>query len=243
MDPDELAEALAARTAPPSDGGTNFDGRIAVNPQTGQRVIYRISPGGRGRFVALNYENADPQARERVDQLTQRVGIGERTLDLGRQFMRGNFQHRTGGIQNDQNLPEWLRPRGAQQLAALSNQMVGSNWQPGTSGMMNTATEQNMMRLRYPSPTNRGDVNDDVYLSMAEELAVQREAVADMQRWLSQRSNLTGWDEQFGQRESQIRQQARATALRELQQMQGEVRGRGAPAADIRIDAGGNVIQ
>lgn len=229
--------------APPQQAAPQalYDGATATNRQTGQRIVYRISPGGRGRWVALSYETADPQARERVDTLTGRVQAGERTLDLGRRFMQGNFRHRTGGIQNDPNLPEFLRPQGAQELSALSNQMVGANWVPGTSGMMNTATEQNMMRQRYPSPTNKGDVNDDVFMSMAEELAVQREAVADMQRWLARRPNLTGWEQDFARREPQIRQTARTGALRELQGMQSAARG-GGSGREIHVDANGNRI-
>lgn len=216
MDPDEL-EAMLAQQAPAQEqSGTNWDGRVAVNPRTGERVVYRMNAQGRGRFVALNSDTAAPAARERVGELTTRSQTGRRTLGLAREFVDLNAEARTGGVQNDPNLPEFIRPDNAQRFQALSNQMVGSNWQPGTSGMMNTAIEQNMMRLRYPSPTNKGRVNRDVYLQMAEDVGVQEAAVSDMRNWLRQNPTLDGWDEHWAQIEARLRPQIRARAVRDF---------------------------
>lgn len=248
MDPDELAAALA----PPSSNGTNWDGRIAVNPQTGERLVYRMNPAGRGRFVALNSETADPQARERVEALQNRADIGSRTLNQARDFVQRNFTTPTGGLQNtlegaERAIAGAFRPNmfaRADELAALSNQMIGSNWQPGTSTMMNTAIEQEMIRRRYPSPTARGPANMQTYLNMAEEVAVQRAAVESMRAWLRTHTNLEGWDTEFARSEQDIRRRARAEAsagMRAYEQSGGNT---GASrAADIRIDAEGRPLR
>lgn len=246
MDEDELAAALA-QAQQPQDDGTNWDGRVAVNPRTGERLVYRMNAQGRGRFVALNADSAAPDARERVGELTTRAQTGRRTLGLARQFIDLNAEAATGGIQNDPNIPEFIRPGNAQRFQALSNQMVGSNWVPGTSGMMNTATEQNMMRLRYPSPTNRGPVNRDVYLQMAEDVGVQEAAVADMRRWLQRNPTLDGWDEHWSQIEARLRPQIRQRAARDfnanLAPRSQRRSGGEAQNNNIRIDANGNIIR
>lgn len=246
MDPEELAAALSGQQQAPS--GTNWDGRIAVNPQTGERVIYRIAPNGRGRFVALNSETADPQARERVEALQNRADIGSRTLGQAQRFVRQNFSTPTGGLQN--TLEGWprsvaaaMRPNmfsQADQLAALSNQMIGSNWQPGTSTMMNTATEQEMIRRRYPSPSAQGPANMETYLNMAEEVAVQRAAVESMREWLRRRPNLDGWDTEFARGEGEIRRRARAAAQQEMRRF--DPRANQRAGAEISIDENGNRI-
>lgn len=252
MDPDELADALAGAQQPPQQQNGLWDGRTATNPRTGERIIYRISPGGRGRWVALNSETADPQARERVQALQNRADIGQRTLGQANSFVRRNFTTPTGGLQNTlegapRAIGAFFAPRTfsqADELQALSNQMIGSNWQPGTSTMMNTATEQEMIRRRYPSHLAQGPANMTTYLNMAEEVAVQRAAVESMREWLRQRPNLDGWEQDFAQREREIRQQAREQARQEMEQHEQRMRagGRGRPPADIRIDANGNRI-
>lgn len=253
MDPDDLVEALAARSSPAQQqsNGPNYDGRVAVNPQTGQRLVYRISQGGRGRFVALNSETADAQSRERVEAIQGRADIGSRTLNQARSFVRRNFETRTGGLQNTldgplRSLAASVRPNmfsDADELQALSNQMIGSNWQPGTSTMMNTATEQEMIRRRYPSPTAQGPANMTTYLNMAEEVAVQRAAVEAMRNWLTQRPNLDGFDADFARREAEIRRSARNAAIEEMRQYQSRDGRPAAGASDIRIDAAGNVLR
>ena len=97
MDPDEIADAVAARQEP-VDNSTNYDGRVAVNSRTGERLVYRISPGGRGRFVALSADTAAPAARDRVGELTTRSQIGHRTLGLARKFIDLNATAATGGF-------------------------------------------------------------------------------------------------------------------------------------------------
>lgn len=231
----------------PAQRTTGWDGMTATNHQTGERLVYRINPSGHGRWVALNSAAAPQADRQRLTELTTRSQIGQRTLGLAREFEDLNATAATGGMQNDPGLPEWMRPQNAQRFQALSNQMVGANWQPGTSGMMNTATEQNMMRGRYPSPTNRGPVNRDVFLQMSEDVGVQQAAVNDMRQWLTQHTTLDGWDEHWGQIESRLRPQIRRQAeqqfnarVRQLQTPQSQSQGAG---ADIRIDRNGNLIR
>lgn len=243
---DDIADALANQQQPQQSDGTNWDGRVAVNRQTGERLVYRMNATGRGRFVALNSENADPQARERVAAIQSRADIGARTLTQAQQFVRQNFQTPTGGLQNTlqgdvRSLAAAIRPQmfsRADQLAALSNQMVGSNWQPGTTGMMNTPTEMAQVRARYPSPESQGPANMQTYLNMAEEVAVQRAAVESMRQWLRTRPNLDGWDADFARTEPQIRQRARAEADQGMREYQSDLRpnaanalARGGPAA------------
>lgn len=228
MDPEELA-AMQAQGAQQQQG-SNYDGRIAVNPQTGERVVYRISQGGRGRFVALNSETADPQSRERVANLQNMVTIGQRTMPLAQRFMQRNFDAPTGGIQNSPTMNPALRAtlaavrpnmfNAADELRGLSSQMVGSNWQPGTTGMFNTATEQEMIRQRFPAPTNLGRANMDVYLNMAEDVAAQQAALSSMRQWLTRHTNLDGWEEDFSRQEQSVRQRARAQANREMSDYQ-----------------------
>lgn len=225
MEPDELAAALQAnQPQAQQDDDYSWDGRTATNPRTGERIIWR---GNRrtGRFVAMNYENADPQSRERVEAIQSRADIGQRTLGQARQFVRQNFESPTGGIQNTlppgfrRSIAAAIRPEmfsDADELSALSNQMVGSNWQPGTSGMMNTATEMAQVRSRFPSPEAQGPANMETYLNMAEEVAVQRAAVASMRDWLRQRPNLDGWEQSFAAEQQQVRARARAAAQREM---------------------------
>lgn len=219
MDPEELAAALAGNQ---QQDDHSWDGRTATNPRTGERIIWR---GNRrtGRFVAMNYENADPQSRERVEAQQNMYTLGSRTLPQARQFVQQNFETPTGGLQNDADMPGWMRAlrpggvaAGADQMAAMSNRMVGSNWQPGTTGMFNTATEQQLVRSRYPSPEARGPANMETYLNMAEEIAVQGAAAESMREWLSQRPNLQGWEQSFAQTEQRVRQQARTAAQREM---------------------------
>lgn len=222
MDPEEELAALQQQQPQQPQGGSNYDGRIAVNPQTGERVIYRISPGGRGRFVALNSETADPQSRERVANLQNMVTIGQRTMPLAQRFVQRNFETQTGGIQNSPTMNPSLRSalatvrpnmfNDADELRGLSSQMVGSNWQPGTTGMFNTATEQEMIRQRFPSPTNLGRANMDVYLNMAEDVAAQQAALTSMRQWLTRHANLDGWEQEFTRQEPGIRQRARHDA-------------------------------
>jgi hypothetical protein len=231
MDPDELADALDARAPQQPQGGDNdmsWDGRTATNPQTGERIIWR---GNRrtGSFRALNYENADPQSRERVQNVDNLYSIGSRTLPQARQFMQQNFEAPTGGIQNTlppgfrRSIAAAVRPQmfsDADAQAALSNQMVGSNWQPGTTGMMNTATEMAQVRSRFPSPEAQGPANMQTYLNMVEEVAVQGAAVRSMRQWLQNRPNLEGWEQSFAAEQRQVRQRARAAAQREMSDMQ-----------------------
>jgi hypothetical protein len=244
---DELEDALANQQQPqPQQNGTNWDGRVAVNRQTGERLVYRMNATGRGRFVALNSENADPQSRERVEGLQNVTGVGERTLGQARNFVRQNFSAATGGLQNTltgdiRSLAAAVRPNmfsRADQLSGLSSQMVGSNWMPGTTGMMNTTSEMEQIRARYPSPTAQGPANMQTYLTMAEDVAVQRAALNSMREWLQRRPNLEGWEEDFTRREPQIRQRARASAETEMRESQGQLRpnlantlARGGPAA------------
>lgn len=255
MDPDELADALASAGGQSQQAGTNWDGRIAVNPRTGERLVYRVNPQGHGRFIALNAAAADPQSRQRLGDLTTRVSQGQRVLDIGRRFMDLNATAQTGGVQDDPNLPEFVRGAiapNAQRFRSMSQQMIGANWQPGTSGMMNTAVEMAMQANRYPSATNNGAANRDAYLGMAEDLGVQQAAVQDMRQWLTQHATLDGWDDQWAQKEQTLRPQIRERAAQDFNsrigQAQGGPRGswgapQGQPAADIRIDAQGRVVQ
>lgn len=227
MDNEDVADAVAQRLAPQGPE-TNWDGRIARNPRTGERLVYRMNPSGRGRFVALNAETADPQARERVEALQNRASIGQRTLTQAQRFVEQNFRTPTGGLQNTlegplRALAAAVAPdtfSSADELAALSNQMIGSNWQPGTSTMMNTATEQEMIRRRYPSPSAQGPANMQTYLNMAEEVAVQQEALANMRQWLTQHPNLNNWEAQWAPREAAVRARARAAALEQMRTYQ-----------------------
>lgn len=267
MDPEEVAAALS----PQPQRGALYDGATATNPQTGERIVYRISTGGRGRWVGLSYETADPQSRERVESVQNMSNVGNRTLPLATRFVQRNLNTETGGIQNAPEVPNWVRSimgvvrpsmiNEADELRAISNQMVGANWQPGTTGMYNTATEMEQARQRYPAPTNRGPANVDVYLNMAEDVAVQREAAQAMREWLSRNTNLQGFDQDFAQREPQIRSRARNQALETIRQTEranqnpGATAGadigariarqpaQAAPGADIVIDATGRVIR
>lgn len=240
MDPEEVAAALN----PQPQRGALYDGATATNPQTGERIVYRISTGGRGRWVGLSYETADPQSRERVENVQNMSNVGNRTLPLATRFVQRNLTAETGGIQNSPEVPNWVRAimgvvrpnmiNDADELRALSNQMVGANWQPGTTGMYNTASEMEMARQRYPAPTNRGPANMDVYLNMAEDVAVQREAAQAMREWLSRNTNLSGFDQDFAQREAEIRRRARSDALRSIRQAEFANNNPGATAgADI----------
>lgn len=221
MDPEELANALQDQPQQ-RQGRALDDGATATNPQTGERIVYRISNGGRGRWVRLSYETADPQSRERAENVQNIANVGNRTLPLATRFVERNLTTETGGIQNAPEVPNWVRSimgavrpqmiNEADELRALSNQMVGANWQPGTTGMYNTASEMEMARQRYPAPTNRGPANMDVYLNMAEDVAVQREAAQAMRDWLSRNTNLNGFDQDFARREPEIRRAARNEA-------------------------------
>lgn len=215
MEEDDILDAMAAGQRPQGAPGANYDGRIAVNPRTGQRLVYRINPSGHGRFVALSADTAAPAARDRVTELTQRAQTGGRTLNLANQFVDLNTHAATAGLQNDPNLPPWLRPQNAQRFENLSSAMVGANWVPGTSGMMNTATEQQMMRGRYPNPSFGGNTNRDILFQMTEDLAVQRAAVSDMRHWLTQHATLDGWDDQWAAKETQLRERLRPQIRRD----------------------------
>jgi hypothetical protein len=198
-----------------------YDGATATNPQTGERVVYRISQGGKGRWQALSADTAVPEARERFTNLNNMAQMGMRTLRSSQRFIDINANADTGGIQNDPNIPEFMRPPNAQRLQSLSRQMVGANWQPGTSGMMNTATEQNMAAGRYPSPTNKEEVNRDLYFRQAEDAVTQQHAVADMRNWLSQHPTLDGWDEHWSAIEPRLRAQVRRDSQRYYSQRHG----------------------
>lgn len=243
-------QGQAPPEAPQQQSQALYDGATATNRATGQRIIYRISTGGRGRWVALNAETADPQARERVENMQSMVNVGQRTLPQAQRFLQRNFRVPTGGIQNDPEMPAWIRSTigalgggdaitNADQMRALSSQMVGSNWQPGTTGMFNTSTEMEQARQRFPAPTNRGAANADVYTNMYEDMMVQREALADMRRWLGDHPNLNEWDAQWSRREGEVRQRARDDAGRWLRQEQTNSRS-GRP--NIMIDENGNRI-
>lgn len=222
---------------PQAAGGTNWDGRIAVNPQTGERLVYRTNPQGRGRFVALSTETADPQARDRYQEIVNRRNTGQRTLRLAERFLDTNADQNTGGPLDWAQREMGVRlpfsdkdtvPR-LQRLQSISNQMIGANWQPGTSTMMNTATEQEMIRQRYPTPNLRGPVNQEIYFDMVEDLAEQDAAVRDMERWLSRNPNLNGWDEHWATQAPRIRAQARREAINRFRE-----RGlRPGPAGDV----------
>jgi hypothetical protein len=268
MDPDELAETFAAARGESADNNT-YDGRMAVLAD-GRRAVWRGN-ARTGRLVALSYETADPQSRERVEGVQSMANVGNRTLPLATRFVQRNLTAQTGGVQNDPEVPSWVRStmgffrpnmiNDADQMRAISNQMVGANWQPGTTGMYNTATEQEMARQRYPAPTNRGPANVDVYLNMAEDIAVQRETAQAMRDWLSRNTNLDGFDQDFSRREAQVRARARNEALRTIRQTEfannnpGQTLGasigpRAAPratqpaqGADIVIDASGRVVR
>lgn len=251
MDEDEIANAVAAQMPQQApQGGTSYDGRVAVNPATGERVVWRISPGGRGRFVALSADTADAPSRERVTNLQTQVNVGRNTLPQAQRFMERNFAIPTGGLQNSlsgslraiASVPFGQQIADADQLNALSSQMVGSNWQPGTTGMMNTPSEMEQIRRRYPSPNNLGRANADVYGNLYEDMVAQREALADMRQWLSQHTNLNEWDAQWSQREPEVRQRARREAQQWLLQQQRERRGGGASGREIHVDANGNRI-
>lgn len=231
MDPEEIA-ALGGNQSAPSPTGL-YDGATATNPRTGQRIVYRMSPTGRGRWVALSYETADPQSRERVENVQNMANIGARTRPQAQRFVERNFTTPTGGFQNDPEMPAWIRSIAgalapetytqADELRALSSQMVGSNWQPGTTGMFNTATEMEQARQRFPAPTNRGPANMDVYLNMSEDIAVQRAAAEAMRQWLGQRPNLDGFDQAWAQQEPEIRRRARAEAQAQMRRVQTNV--------------------
>lgn len=251
MDENDVYDAVQAAQQPQQQsGGTSYDGRVAINPATGERVVWRISPGGRGRFVALSADTADAPSRERVTNLQTQVNVGRNTLPQAQRFMERNFATPTGGLQNSlqgdvRSFAASIRPNmfaDADQLNALSSQMVGSNWQPGTTGMMNTSTEMEQVRRRYPSPNNQGRANADVYGNLYEDMVAQREALADMRRWLSQHTNLNEWDAQWSQREPEIRQRARREATQWLQQQQRTSRGGGSSGREIHVDENGNRI-
>jgi hypothetical protein len=215
-----------------------YDGATATNPQTGERVVYRISQGGKGRWQALSADTAVPEARERFTGLGNMSRIGERTLNHARDFVDLNGQAATGGLQDDPNLPEFIRGAmapNAQRFRALSSQMVQDNWQPGTSGMLNTGVEQANASRRYPAPTNVGNVNRDVYLQMAEDVGVQQHAVQDMRTWLSQHPTLDGWDEHWGHIEPRLRGQIRQQATSAFNQR----RSGGQPPAPQAVPAPG----
>ena len=230
-----------------------YDGATAINRQTGQRIIYRVSPGGRGRWVALSFETADPQSRERVENVQNMANIGQRTLPQAQRFIERNMTVPTGGVQNSPTMNPSLRAtlasvrpnmfNDADQLRALSSQMIGSNWQPGTTGMFNTATEMEMARQRFPAPSNLGRANMDVFYNMTEDIAVQRASAEAMRQWLSEHPNLEGFDQDFARREPEIRRDARNEAIRWSQERYGQrPQSQQERAQRIRIDANGNPI-
>jgi hypothetical protein len=215
---DELAELLAGNAAP-SQGNdeSRWDGMTATNPQTGERIIYRISPGGRGRWVAMNSGNAPAQDREALQGDRARLTVLNRLAPLASEFNRVNRQEPTGSWWQGDSGRGFLNflpgQRGARQnldrMAGIESEFVRANIVPGTSGTANSVFEQELLREMTPNRAAVGPANSERMLGLHVERDLQAARVTEQERWLTRNPTLSGFAEHWQRREPQLRAELR----------------------------------
>jgi len=218
MDPDELADALATAApdlAPRQSDDSRWDGQTATNPRTGERIIYRISPGGRGRWVAMNSGNASQQDRETLQGEQGRLAVLNRLAPLSAEFNRLNrdeptgswFQGDTGrGLLNLNPFESRSRAR-LDRMAGLESEFVRANIAPGTSGTANSVFEQELLREMTPNRAAVGPANSERMIGLHVERDLQAARVSEQERWLQSNPTLSGFAQHWQTREPQVRQQ------------------------------------
>lgn len=194
-----------------------YDGATATNHSTGERLVYRISAGGRGRWVAMTPGSANAQDREALQGDQSRLSTLRRLAPLASEFSRINGAEPTGSFwQGDTgrgilgNAP-FVRPEALQNLdrmRGIEAEAVRANIQPGTSGTANSVYEQQVLREMFPNREAVGPANTDRTISLLAERDVQTRRVQEMEQWLTQNPDLGMFASHWAQIEPSVREAA-----------------------------------
>jgi hypothetical protein len=168
-----------------------YIGRVKVDKSTGERFMWMGASKG---FVPVDSNNVAMTQKRYAPEIEKALTKTQDTYDKAREvlpyaleFQRLNRERGTGGL-FDRQLPfvgapsAYFSPQ-TQRMDSLSNKMVRSQIQPGTSGAANTVVEQEMLKSTFPSISNRGDVNDQNVRAMKIDRDIQLERMQFLQKW------------------------------------------------------------
>ncbi|NBW16954.1 MAG: hypothetical protein EBR82_54160 [Caulobacteraceae bacterium] len=229
-----------------------FVGRTATNKQTGQRVMWM---GGSKGWVPVDQNNLQlnkryaPEVQTALEGTQDAYTKAQRLVGPAMEFQRLNREQGTGGLLDvpgeDGRSLSMLWPFGEsanrlQSMNAITNRMVRSQVVPGTSGAMNTAPEQNMARMTFPTISNRGPANDAAVRDIKIERDVQLERMNALQKWASQGgTDISQFERMWAPLEAKRRQDLQGYYVNNAVPLQGGAK----PAARKRIDINGNPVE
>lgn len=168
-----------------------YVGRVKVNKLTGERSMWMGA--GKGfvpvddNNVAMTQKRYAPEIQQALTKTQDAYDKAREVLPYALQFQELNRQRGTGGL-FDRELPfvgapaKYFAPE-TQRMDSLTNKMVRSQIQPGTSGAANTGVEQEMLKSTFPSISNRGDVNDQNVRTMKIDRDIHLERLQRLQDW------------------------------------------------------------
>lgn len=226
----------------------------AVNPKTGERIAL---VGGQWAPATGNVARGSTNDQEQLTKEREKYNKASNLASLANQFVQRNYDTGTGGIGtqilNDdgwignlaRDVSRMVNPKAVNDISemrAIQQRTLQSMIQPGTSGVYNTATEQQMALSAFPSVKNFGPVNGQIARQLNLDLELQRQRFMLMDRWLKTRGTLAGFEEFWAPRADKIRQtwvwQKPPTRAQQRNAAAGA-----APANEVVIDLQGNRIR
>lgn len=234
-EPEPIDQPASAQPATRS----GLHGRRARMPD-GSIAVWQEAPNGRGgRFVSMSEATATPQAREALDGERSRLNVLNRLAPLAGEYVDLNQRTPTGGwrqesfvrerraepgdLFNGFNFPTALydlnpingpdradeRTR-LETMQGLEDEAVRANIQPGQAGTANSIFEQEVLRGMFPNVQALGETNSTRTARLFINRDLQQRRVRAAEQWLTRNSDLSGFEEAWGQQLQRLRPQLEA---------------------------------
>lgn len=231
MDPeDDILEAYRAPAPAEANPGA-YDGYMVQNPQTGERLVWRVAATGRGRWVstrAIAAQNPEVlNAREMADQAASMLPDLQRFQELNRVQETGSIPQRLGGWFG---IPQLFPDTEEDEMRAITDRLAPRMRQPGSGA--SSDRDVRMFVSALPNLTRGGRANDQVIASLRQNAGLQQQYAAYVDRFAQEHGGTSGMDtfEAFARRQRATPQQTRRPGQARTQ-------------ARTRYDANGNPVR
>ncbi|NBW14201.1 MAG: hypothetical protein EBR82_40000 [Caulobacteraceae bacterium] len=183
-----------------------FIGRVKVNKETGERSMWMGASKG---FMAVDQNNIPvakrytPEVQSALDDTQTAYNKAQALTAPAIEFQRYNREVDTGPLRGLVAKPFSGK---LQSLDGITNAMIRSQIQPGTSGASNTGAEQERLRNMFPNVDTFGGVNDERVRRIKIDRDLQLERMQMIQKWAANGGrNIADFESMWVQHEAKRR--------------------------------------
>lgn len=183
-----------------------YIGRVKVNKATGDRSMWMGA--GKG-FMPVDQNNIPvakrytPEVQSALDDTQTAYNKSQALTAPAIEFQRYNRDVDTGPLRGLVAKPFSGK---LQSLDGITNAMIRSQIQPGTSGASNTGAEQDRLRNMFPNVDTFGGVNDERVRRIKIDRDLQLERMQMIQKWAANGGrNISDFESTWVQHEAKRR--------------------------------------